>query len=151
MSKQSSGTPAPPKQKKSPTNSTPDAPALGDLLHILQPLIAFHKEVEDASSNDLRIYWDVRVVRGASETFMTSNGSSSLPDALGAKSLPTASSMIQQEVLDKIATPLVGKMQAFVETGALESATKRKVHVLTDTPKAPLMPGAVVTLANSLP
>lgn len=121
------------KQKKSPKSSTPEADALGSLLHMLQPLMDFHKTVEGANDNDLRMYWDVRVIRGANETFMTSVGSSSLPGALSEKLRGNASSLIQQEVYEKISVPLVGEMQTIVENGALEGA-KRLVRLTNYSP-----------------
>ena len=152
MSKSTPEIPDQQTQKASKASSTNNDAAIGDLLRALLPLVEFHKEVEDASVNDLRIFWDVRVIRGASETFMTSSGSSSLPDALSTKLRPGAAGMIQQEVHDKIAVPLVGKMQAFVETGALDVAkAMRKVKPTTREPEPPalLAPGDLVNQANS--
>jgi hypothetical protein len=134
MSKSTPENPDLPKLKKSRTSSTPSESAVGGLLEAFGPLLEFHKAVVDASDNDLRMYWDVRILRGSGETFITSSGSSSFPDALGPKQRANAAITIQQEVHDKIAVPLVGKMQAAVETGALEGATNtRKAKMLSNT------------------
>jgi hypothetical protein len=148
MSKLHSETPDQQKPKPSQKNLTPNEAALGDLLKMLQPLVEFHREVEDAGGDDLRIFWDVRVIRGASDICMTSSGSSSLPGALSDKLRPNAASAIQQEVVDKIAIPLVGKMQALVESGALDTATRaRKDKPTLGEPKQ-LAAGELVDIAN---
>lgn len=104
-------------QKPSKPSSTSE---LGDLLKLLKPLVDFHKSSEKSSDNDLRIYWDVRVLRGVDAPFMHTSGSSSLPGILGEKMRPNATSMIQKEVSDKIASPLVGELQKMIEDGTFE-------------------------------
>jgi hypothetical protein len=79
---------------------------------------------------------------------MTSSGSSSLPGALSEKLRPNAASAIQQEVVDKIAIPLVGKMQALVESGALDTAARtRKGVTAIEAPRTPAA-GELVDIAN---
>lgn len=99
-------------------------------MRVLGPVVDFHKAVEEANDNDLRIFWDVRVIRGASELFVNSSGSSSMPGILSPKLRPTAAALIQQEVAEKIAAPLVGHMQTVIETGALEGALLRRGNVV---------------------
>lgn len=82
---------------------------------LLGPLVAFHQKVGSAGPEDLRIYWDVRVVRGENEPFMATSGSSTLPGCLAEKQQANASATIEQEVIDKIAIPLVGRIQQFVQ------------------------------------
>ena len=82
---------------------------------LLGPLVQFHQKVGSAGKDDLRIYWDVRVVRGEDTPFMSTSGSSTLPGCLAEKQQANASAVIQQEVVDKIAVPLVGRIQSFVE------------------------------------
>jgi hypothetical protein len=148
MSKIHPETPDQPQPKLSKKSSTPDASALSDLLRMLQPLVEFHKEVEDAGGDDLRIFWDVRVIRGASDICMTSSGSSSLPGALSVKLRPNAATAIQQEVVEKIAIPLVGKMQALVESGALDTAARATKGVATLAEPKHYAAGELVTIAN---
>lgn len=151
MSKSTLENPDLPKPKKSPTSSTPSEAALGNLLEAFGPLLDFHKAVAEAGDNDLRMYWDVRILRGSGETFITSCGSSSFPDALGPKQRANAAITIQQEVHDKIAVPLVGKMQAAVETGALEGATKtRKAKMISNTEQPKLSGDALMNEASAL-
>lgn len=118
------------RQKTKPTSatsSTSEAPqdaatvdALQQLFGALAPLLDFHKQVADAQIDDLRMYWDVRVIRGSAEPFITVTGSSSLTGALGPKQISLASAVLQQEVMDKIATPLVAKMQDIAETYSVD-------------------------------
>lgn len=72
----------------------------------MKSLQDFTKSLEGAKQDDLRIYWDVRVIRGADTPFCSLQGSSSLPGALSSKMKAHAPSMAQQEVMDKIAQPL---------------------------------------------
>ena len=151
MSKSSPENPELPKQKQSKTSSTPNAEAVGSLLEAFGPLLEFHRAVVDAGDNDLRMYWDVRILRGSGETFITSSGSSSLPDALGPKQRSKAAITIQQEVHDKIAVPLVGKMQAAVEVTALEGATNtRKAKMLSNTPAPRASGDALMNEADAI-
>jgi len=61
--------------------------------------------------DDIRVFWDVRIVRGRDEHFAATTGSSSLPGALSSKLKANAPAMIQQEIVDKVAAPLVAAMQ----------------------------------------
>jgi hypothetical protein len=99
-----------PKKPPSKTSSTAEL-ALEQVMGLIAPLTEFHKDVDSAVDTDLRIYWDVRVVQGRGKTFAHSQGSSSLPGALTPKMKAHAPSMIQQEVVDKIAQPLVAAFQ----------------------------------------
>lgn len=151
MSKSPPENPEQPKQKNLKQNLTPEAGVLEGLMQMLQPLVEFHKAVSDADDNDLRMFWDVRVVRGSGEIFITSSGSSSFPDALGPKQIAGAALMIQQEVHDKIAAPLVGKMQAIVEAGALSKHVKtRKVRLLDNSAPPQLGGSDVMDLADEI-
>jgi hypothetical protein len=89
----------------------------------------FHKALEGAKQDDLRMYWDVRIVRGEDTPFASVHGVSTLPGLLSGKMKGHAPSMIQQEVADKIAQPLTavfmteGETQNFIfakDTKALE-------------------------------
>jgi hypothetical protein len=97
------------------TTSSTDSAALAQVMALLGPLVDFHKKVGAAGPEDLRIYWDVRVIRGEDEPFMSTSGNSTLPGCLSEKQQANASTIIQQEVHDKIAVPLVGRIQKFVE------------------------------------
>jgi len=76
------------------------------------PVEAFHKAAAAASVDDVRIYWDVRIVRGKDRHFASSEGVSTLPGALSSKMKANGPAMIQQEVVDKIALPLMAAFQA---------------------------------------
>ena len=85
------------------------------LAEMLAPLVEFHKTSEEASDGDLRLYWDVRIVRGKDTPFMSTSGSSSLPGILATNAaLNTAGIVIHQEIEDKVAKPLHGKIQQMI-------------------------------------
>ena len=86
----------------------------------LKDLAEFHKVVKEAEANDLRIYWDVRVLKGENELFAQTKGQSSLPSALGPKMRSKAATMLQQEVIEKIAQPLSATCMEYVDAKELE-------------------------------
>lgn len=94
-------------------------------LKLLEPLIEFHDSVEGATASDLRIYWDVRVVRAERTPFARVTGSSSLPQALAHNTRVLAPGLIQQEVRDKITTPLTALLQTEVENQTLAELAAR--------------------------
>jgi hypothetical protein len=104
-------------KKKNPANTDAGGAveALQQVLGLLEPLTDFHKAVEGATEDDLRIYWDVRLVRGQSSAFAHVTGSSSLPRALASNMKALAPALIQQEILEKISMPLTAKLQTVVE------------------------------------
>lgn len=136
MQKPSSPGPRKPSPKKSPKKNSAkpeveEATAqqqTQNVLKHLQPLTDFHQAVEDASRNDVRIYWDVRLVRGEDTPFSHVHGTSSLPAMLAPNMRPNAPSKIQEEATEKILIPLVSAMQAEVQRTALENAAKRRKH-----------------------
>ena len=84
-----------------------DARELNDrMLEREKPLIDFHEAVEGTTENDMRIWWDVRVIRGRNTPFTQSTGTSYLPGLLSDKLKQHAIANIQQEINDKIAAPI---------------------------------------------
>lgn len=94
--------------------------SLQELSRYLAPLLEFHKAAEEASQDDLRMYWDVRLVRGKDTPFTHVKGSTHLPGILTRKMRPLASSTIEVEVRNKINLPLVSMIQSVVECATLE-------------------------------
>lgn len=82
-----------------------------DALNLLKPLTDFHRAVEDATQNDLRMLWDVRIVRGENSPYCHVHGSSSLPALLAENMLVEAPERIESEATTKIVHPLVSFMQ----------------------------------------
>lgn len=82
----------------------------------LQTLTDFHRALEGSKNDDLRICWDVRIVRGADTPFHSVSGVSSLPGILSAKMKSLAPHLIEQEVHDKIAQPLTAVFMTEAET-----------------------------------
>jgi hypothetical protein len=111
--KQAKEKPTPPQESE--TSSTSDNALLASIIGMLAPMVEFHKRVENAKDEDIRLFWDVRVVRGADTPLFEFTGSSSMTGALSPKQLPLLTAAIQQEVNDKISVPLVGKTQQMVD------------------------------------
>jgi hypothetical protein len=93
---------------------------LQELSASITPLIEFHKEVENATADDLRLFWDVRVSRGRKEPFAHLTGNTPLPGILSGKLRALGPSMIETEITNKILTPLGAKVQTEVEQVTFE-------------------------------
>jgi hypothetical protein len=125
-----------PTQKPATTNPSPEGkppkaddaiPTLIEMTRLLEelsrsitPVIEFHKAVEDATQDDLRLYWDVRVVRGADTPFAHLTGSTPLPRILASKMRPLAPSILETEITNKILRPLCAMVQTEVERVTFE-------------------------------
>ena len=104
----------------------PSLGALQGLLEQFQPLIKFHEATDAFDGDDLRMIWDVRIMRGEDERFVHVQGTSSMPRALAPNMVALAPSMIQQEVNDKILAPLVAAMQTEAEKQMFENRRESK-------------------------
>jgi hypothetical protein len=82
-----------------------------DALNLLKPLTDFHRAVEGATQNDLRLFWDVRIVRGENTPYCHVHGSSSLPALLAENMRVESPERIEREATNKIVVPLVSFMQ----------------------------------------
>ena len=76
----------------------------------LQPVIDFHKAMEPAEEDDIRMCWDIKIVRGKDTPFASVQGSSSMPRMLARKMAPLAPGHIEKEVRQKIITPLMNEV-----------------------------------------
>jgi hypothetical protein len=119
MSKQTTKTKDPEEDLRQPETSKepsmPDLSGLNNVMALLAPLLEFHKEVTDSDDGDLRLFWDVRLVRGKNTPYMSTSGSSSLPGILSSPTaLARAPITISQEIDEKIAMPLNNKMQQMI-------------------------------------
>lgn len=91
----------------------------------LQPLFDFHRAIESAKDDDLRMFWDVRVLRGKDTPFASVQGSTSMPKALSQKMAPSAPSNIEMEVIQKIMEPLMGIVMHEVERPFLKEPSEQ--------------------------
>ena len=73
----------------------------------LQPIIDFHKAMESAEEDDIRMHWDIKIVRGKDTPFASVQGSTSMPRMLARKMVPLAPGNIEKEVHQKITSPLM--------------------------------------------
>lgn len=106
----------------------------------LAPVEEFHKAVEDANQNDVRIFWDVHIVRGSNTPLKRVRGSSSLPDLLSKKMVANAPSIIQQEIVEKIAMPLTGAFMLDRSGKPIEGGESHPIGLLPDSPAGSIDP-----------
>lgn len=103
----------------------------------MKSILDFHQSLKGAKNDDLRMYWDVRIVRGEDTPFHSVQGVSSLPGILSRKMLAHAPSMIQQEVSDNIGQPLTAvfmeesETQNYITTQITEISEESSVEVLS--------------------
>ena len=134
---------APPKSKTSSTASKKPVPKFDQAKAVeimerlaalvekkekaLAPLEEFHAAVESAEDEDVRLYWDVRIVSGKDTPIKSLQGTSTMPGLLTEKMLPNAPSMIQQDIIDKIALPLTG---VFMKEGEIRNPIAKRLEVV---------------------
>lgn len=116
-----------PAPKKKPVNPDADylAEKLQQALRLLKPLTDFHKSADESTSDDLRIYWDVRIVRGPSTAFAHVQGSTSMPQMVAPKRTALAASAIETEIQEKIIRPLIAIFQTEAERVTFEGLASR--------------------------
>jgi hypothetical protein len=90
------------------------------LLGMLQPLLEFHRTREEATQEDLRLYWDVRIIKGSDQAFGSVAGSSTLSGILSDKMRHRAPGLLQVEINEKIAAPLSGVLEKEIERELLD-------------------------------
>lgn len=124
-------TPTTPSDPPSQTSSTPPPASellLQQLLSALGPTLEFHKAVEEASENDLRLFWDIRLVQGKDTPFTALSGSSTFPGVLVGTALAALPNMIYREIVEKVAMPLNARIHDMTSANAL-AAVARNVPV----------------------
>jgi hypothetical protein len=127
-----------PNDQPSPTPSMND-PILQGLLAALAPVVEFHKTVDSASDNDLRMYWDVRLVQGKDTPFTSISGNSSFPGILVGSALGRLPEALSREVVEKIAVPLAARLQDMSNERAMQSLPQpANGAVITQKPAKPL-------------
>ena len=100
---------------------------LNQVLSLLKPLTDFHQAVADAADHDMRMFWDVRLVRGKDTAFLRVHGTSTLSAMLAPKMLPLAPTHIESEVKEKIMAPLVSALMTEVEKMTFQDLAKRRM------------------------
>ena len=102
------------------------AQQLQDVLKQLTPLTDFHEAVKDASQDDLRMSWDVRIMRGEDTAFCHVKGTTSLPALLASNMVAKAPARMQVEFTEKVLEPIVARMQSEAEKITFENLATRK-------------------------
>lgn len=114
------------KTDSSDSTPTPDFQQLLAAMEILKPLTDFHRADETANEDDLRMSWDVRLVRGKDTPYQHVKGTCSLPSLLAPKMIATATSAVEREIHEKILMPMAARLQSDVEATLLRSPAKGK-------------------------
>jgi len=109
-------------QKKKPdsTQSSTADDADSTLSKLFGGLLKFHEAVAEADDQDLRMYWDIRLIRGADTPFASVCGSSTLQHVLQPPMIASLSAILQVELQEKIGKPLVSIAQRAAEKVADE-------------------------------
>lgn len=76
-----------------------------------QPIIEFRRAMKPLQDNDLRIEWKIAIIQGEDSPFVSTQGTSSMPNALHEKMLPLLAGSIHDEVSQKIVNPLECMLQ----------------------------------------
>lgn len=100
-----------------------EAPLPDHISDILRPLATFYKNAQ-TNPDDVHIHWEAHVVRGDGETFLTMQGSSSMPSLLSRNLRGRAADLIKAELYEKIATPVHARVLEYVGEMALEASEK---------------------------
>ncbi len=126
-----------PQEPKTQTNVPTEEPSITEseqasqlerALALLKPVVDFHQSVEDAGENDMRLFWDVRMVRGRDIPFCHVHGSTSLPAMLAYNMRSMAPSVIQDEVNEKILRPLLSNMQRELEKTSYQEKANQEMN-----------------------
>lgn len=75
-----------------------------------QPIIEFRRAMKPLQDNDLRIEWKIAIIQGEDSPFVSTQGTSSMPNALHEKMLPLLAGNIHDELSQKIVNPLEGRL-----------------------------------------
>lgn len=101
----------PPKAEQPPTQDRVDM-----LLKLFQPVLDFHQTNAAATDDDIRIMWDVRLIRGKDEAWAHVSGTSTLPGVTAVSRCQMLSSVLQDEIESKISAPLVSRAQEYAQS-----------------------------------
>lgn len=88
---------------------------LQQVIGLLEPLIEFHKADKEMTMDDVRMYWDIRAIRGADKPICHLQGSSTFNKMLAPNMVALAPFRFRQEIDDKILMPLTAVIQNELE------------------------------------
>ncbi len=104
----------------------------------LKPLLGgmaeFHEGVKSTHVEDVRMYWDVRLVQGDGSPLMQISGISTLSGLLHGNAITDAAGKVYQEVEEKVAKPLSQRIQQRVASGMNEALSQIAMKGLPDAP-----------------
>lgn len=124
----------PPKSSTEPDAPTDSTAELLELLLALKPALGRMAEVykaeEACDEEDIRIYWDVRLVKASGAPFMKTSGSSTLPGLLTANNIGSAAGCVYRETDEKISKHLSSKIQELVTHSLADQLARRAAQGL---------------------
>lgn len=120
-------TPPPRPKKKSPAKAEEkrsddeQSDILQMLKTLIKPVTDFHTKAAEAAPNDVHLFWDVRAVRGGTNGEVIAHiiGSSTMSGLLHPGMIQESTSLVENEVMTKVAQPLVSPFQAMAAAAAV--------------------------------
>lgn len=113
-----------------------------ELATLLADVMAFHRAPETAAEDDLRLYWDVRLVRGKDEPWAHVTGSSTLPGATDPERLAMLTTLLTDEIDRKIGMPLASRAQKCAQARQ-DTLMESDVNFLNDSEPGPVVEAPV--------
>ena len=105
---------------------------LQQVASLFEPLIEFHQPDEGMTMDDVKVYWDVRAIRGKDTAFAHIKGTSTLNMMLAPCMMIEAPCRAEQEITDKITKPMAGVFQDYVTRVALEEVAAKEAALDRD-------------------
>ena len=110
-----------------PKAGEPDSPAKifvnpEELQKLLQSVAEFMSDNEEATMDDIKIIWNVSIIRGKDTQFDKFHGTSTLQSLFADRNLAMATAIAEQEFINKILIPVIGAVQDEVSRIALKNA-----------------------------
>ncbi len=98
----------------------------------LEPVIETLQSYEGISEHDVTLLWDVKAIQGNGKQFARVRGTSTLNDLLAPHAILNALQRVDEEIMNKIVTPMVGAFQDEANRQALEGLAAKEAGVAHD-------------------
>jgi len=112
-----------------PKAGEPDSPAKifvdpEELQKLLQSVVEFMSDNEEATMDDIKINWNVCIIRGKDTQFGRFRGTSTLQSFFADRNLAMATEIAEQEFINKILIPVIAAVQDEVSRIVLKNAAE---------------------------
>jgi len=121
-------TPAQPPENPAEPAAPPTPDELQRAIDMFRPLAAFHQGIDDADDGDVRLFWDVTVIRGKDTTIAHLTGSSTFHRMFAYNMSALAPGRLQEELHSKLVMPLTSAVQELVEKQTFEAIARDKAR-----------------------